>query len=145
MLKEIERYLKTETNLTVESNLNSLSIESPSENGIDCWITTEKNGFITGWNMCHKHFYEGVDDLPTAIHLFLVGLTRNSRMTAYAHGESFYRWTFEYKYDGKWIIIDDTRILFHEFWKKINKTTLQNNLLDYNDLVSKFDLKEIII
>lgn len=144
-LDEIYNYLNTNIDAEIEYKKNSISISSFDKNGFTCWMSVELKGLIIGWEMCHRHFDEGFDDLDSGIHLFLAGLTKRARLIGYSHEDSFYRWKFEYWNNASWLKIDDSRMLFHKFWKPTRKTTFQNDLINYDNLIYTFGLKDIKI
>lgn len=132
-IESIINILTEFSGIEFESTDYSVTVLPENENGFLVSISVEPEEFIIQWGNCHRHF-EIAQEKDEALNLFWAGLTNITRIRAYSHESDEFQWIYEIKEKDTWEVIDNTKFLFHKFWKPKVEKIYQNSLIDSNIL-----------
>jgi len=126
-IEEIRQRLTKYPNVKYEVKENSLTVFPTSEDGFEVAIyyagdEEEFSVFFAGW-------HEAFSSRDEALNCFALGLSTACRLKEYRRGDTAYKWTVEYREDGRWVSDSTSSLIFFPFWRPKKTRYLQNTLV----------------
>jgi hypothetical protein len=104
---------------------NSISILPNSDKGFTVTLDTSYDNFKVFYNGWHEDF----EVEEEALNCFAFGLSSECRLKEVCRNNIPYKWTLEYKENGKWVTESTTSLFNFSFWQKQTIHYLQNDLI----------------
>ena len=115
LIDEIKHKLQKYSSLSYSESENCITIHAPDrEYGVDISLYIDKGKYTTytvAFGNWHGHFYTEEE----AGEFVLFGLSSECRMREFARSNSPYKWVIESLQNGKWVMVQETGLLFFPF------------------------------
>ncbi len=129
LIDEIKGKLQKHPSLSYSESTNSITIHTPNkETGFDISLYIDK-GAYTAYTVAFGNWHGQFDTEDEAGEFVAFGLSSECRMRELTRGNSPYKWVVESLHNGKWVMQQETGLLFFPFWKKKTEKIYQNSII----------------
>jgi hypothetical protein len=127
LISEIKDKLKKHPSLSYSESENSITIHTPiKKTGFDISLYID-TGEYTAFTVAFGNWHGQFDTEEEAGEFVAFGLSSECRMRELTRGNSPYKWVIESLQNGKWVLEQETGLLFFPFWKKKAEKIYQNS------------------
>ena len=129
LINEIKDKLEKYPSLNYSESENRLTIHTPNkETGFDISLYIDI-GEYTAYTVAFGNWHGQFDSEEEAGEFVAFGLSSDCRMRELTRGNSPYKWVIESFQNGKWVMEQETGLLFIPFWKKKTEKIYQNSII----------------